>query len=209
MTRNAQSTLQRQLRRGGALPHDEGLDKKAVVDAAHELGLALFVANCDPARSRSAVLRAIVKAVDFPNISAATWTRSTIACAIPSWITRSAWCCGCTGCIPAIPPWKRTQPGSRPSAPTRPSSPTRMAASLRMWSSMRAVIPIPNRASPLRLTATTNKTEGRSLRASGRRCRRRYCPPAGQGRCHQPSRAAAAAISARPAVSVRSTRGRT
>ena len=65
MTRNGQSTLQRQLLRGGALAH-EGLDKKAVVDAAHELGLALFVANCDPARSRSAVLRAIVKAVDFP-----------------------------------------------------------------------------------------------------------------------------------------------
>jgi hypothetical protein len=58
MTRNGQSTLQRQLMRGGALAHD-GLDKKAVVDAAHELGLALFVANCDPARSRSAVLRAI------------------------------------------------------------------------------------------------------------------------------------------------------
>ena len=65
MTRNGQSTLQKQLLRGGALPH-EGLDKKAVVDASHELGLALFVANCDPARSRSAVLRAIVKAVDFP-----------------------------------------------------------------------------------------------------------------------------------------------
>lgn len=65
MTRNAQSTLQRQLKRGGALVHD-GLDKKAVVDAAHALGLALFVANCDPARNRSAVLRAIVKAVDFP-----------------------------------------------------------------------------------------------------------------------------------------------
>ncbi|WP_313621002.1 barstar family protein [Achromobacter sp.] len=65
MTRNGQSTLQRQLMRGGALAH-EGLDKKAVVDAAHELGLSLFVANCDPCRSRSAVLRAIVKAVDFP-----------------------------------------------------------------------------------------------------------------------------------------------
>ena len=48
MTRNAQSTLQRQLKRGGALAHD-GLDKKAVVEAAHELGLPLFVANCDPA----------------------------------------------------------------------------------------------------------------------------------------------------------------
>ena len=65
MTRNGQSSLQRQLMRGGALAHD-GLDKKAVVDAAHELGLSLFVANCDPCRSRSAVLRAIVKAVDFP-----------------------------------------------------------------------------------------------------------------------------------------------
>ena len=43
MTRNAQSTLQRQLKRGGALAHD-GLDKKAVVEAAHELGLPLFVA---------------------------------------------------------------------------------------------------------------------------------------------------------------------
>ena len=65
MTRNGQSSLQRQLQRGGALDH-AALDKKAVVEAAHELGLALFVADCDRARSRSAVLRAIAKAVDFP-----------------------------------------------------------------------------------------------------------------------------------------------
>jgi RNAse (barnase) inhibitor barstar len=66
MTHSGQSTaLQGQLRRGGALdPH--GLDIEAVVNTAYELGLALLVANCDPARSRSAVLRAIVKAVDFP-----------------------------------------------------------------------------------------------------------------------------------------------
>ncbi|CAP43969.1 barstar family protein [Bordetella petrii] len=65
MTRNGQSTLQRQLNRGGAIEHD-GLQKEAVVAAAHELGLALLVADCDRARSRSAVLRAIAKAVDFP-----------------------------------------------------------------------------------------------------------------------------------------------
>src|SRR3546814_17033219 len=45
---------------------DLGLQKEAVVEAAHELGLALLVADCDRARSRSAVLRAIAKAVDFP-----------------------------------------------------------------------------------------------------------------------------------------------
>jgi hypothetical protein len=65
MTRNDQSSLQRQLQRSGGLDH-AALDKKAVVEAAHELGLTLFVADCDRARSRSAVLRAIAKAVDFP-----------------------------------------------------------------------------------------------------------------------------------------------
>src|SRR5690606_32756170 len=65
MTRNGQSALQRQLGRGGAIDHD-GLQKEAVVEAAHQLGLALMVADCDRARSRSAVLRAIAKAVDFP-----------------------------------------------------------------------------------------------------------------------------------------------
>jgi len=65
MTRNGQSTLLRQLRRGGAIDHD-GLEKQAMVDATQELGLSLLVADCDRARSRSAVLRAIAKAVDFP-----------------------------------------------------------------------------------------------------------------------------------------------
>ncbi|WP_353149095.1 barstar family protein [Pollutimonas bauzanensis] len=34
--------------------------------AASTLGMAAFVVDCDRARSRSAVLRAVVKAVDFP-----------------------------------------------------------------------------------------------------------------------------------------------
>jgi RNAse (barnase) inhibitor barstar len=65
MTRTGQPLLQRQLQRGGALD-PAALDKKSVVDAAREVGISLFVADCDRARSRSAVLRAIAKAVDFP-----------------------------------------------------------------------------------------------------------------------------------------------
>jgi hypothetical protein len=57
--------LIRQLRKGGAID-SEGLDKQDMVDATQELGLTLLVADCDRARSRSAVLRAIAKAVDFP-----------------------------------------------------------------------------------------------------------------------------------------------
>lgn len=65
MTKNGQSTLLRQLRKGGAIDGD-GLDKQDMVAATQELGLSLVVADCDRARSRSAVLRAIAKAVDFP-----------------------------------------------------------------------------------------------------------------------------------------------
>lgn len=65
MTRSSQSTLIKQLRKGGAIDC-EGLDKQDMVDATQELGLTLLVADCDRARSRSAVLRAIAKAVDFP-----------------------------------------------------------------------------------------------------------------------------------------------
>ncbi|CAM4377166.1 barstar family protein [Bordetella muralis] len=65
MTHNGQSTLQRQLSSGGAIDHGD-LQKDAVDEAARELGLAFMVAECDRARSRSAVLRAIAKAVDFP-----------------------------------------------------------------------------------------------------------------------------------------------
>lgn len=65
MTRNGQTALERQLRRGGAISHDD-TDKESMVNATHELGMALLVADCDRARSRSAVFRAIAKAVDFP-----------------------------------------------------------------------------------------------------------------------------------------------
>jgi len=41
-------------------------DPASVAAAASAHGLAYFEADCDRARSRSAVLRAIVKAVDFP-----------------------------------------------------------------------------------------------------------------------------------------------
>jgi len=64
MTRTGQSTLQRQLQRGGALDH--AADPPALAEAARAAGLAYFLAECDRARSRSAVLRAIAKAVDFP-----------------------------------------------------------------------------------------------------------------------------------------------
>jgi RNAse (barnase) inhibitor barstar len=65
MTQNGQSMLQSQLTSGGAIEHGD-LQKEAVDQAARELGLAFMVAECDRARSRSAVLRAIAKAVDFP-----------------------------------------------------------------------------------------------------------------------------------------------
>lgn len=65
MTQNGQSTLQRQLTSGGEIDHED-LQMEAVDEAARELGLTFMVADCDRARSRSAVLRAIVKAVDFP-----------------------------------------------------------------------------------------------------------------------------------------------
>ena len=41
-------------------------DTEALAAAAAERGLAYYVADCDRARSRSAVLRALAKAVDFP-----------------------------------------------------------------------------------------------------------------------------------------------
>lgn len=65
MMQNGQSALQLQLSSGGAIDHD-GLQKELVGDMARELGFAFMVAECDRARSRSAVLRAIANAVDFP-----------------------------------------------------------------------------------------------------------------------------------------------
>ena len=65
MMQNGQSALQLQLSSGGTIDHND-LQKEAVGDMARELGLSFMVAECDRARSRSAVLRAIANAVDFP-----------------------------------------------------------------------------------------------------------------------------------------------
>lgn len=65
MTRNGQDTLLRQLQQGGAIAPD-AVDQPSMANATQELGVPLLVADCDRARSRSAVLRAIAKAVDFP-----------------------------------------------------------------------------------------------------------------------------------------------
>lgn len=42
------------------------VSEQEAMDAAVESGLAAFVVDCDRARSRSAVLRAVVKAIDYP-----------------------------------------------------------------------------------------------------------------------------------------------
>lgn len=65
MTRNGQSVVLRDLRRGGALAFD-GLDQQTLRTHANALGLSFALADCDRARSRSAVLRAIAKAVEYP-----------------------------------------------------------------------------------------------------------------------------------------------
>lgn len=65
MTRSATATLLRQLQTGGELDA-AAWEKVSVVDTAAEAGLPLLVADCDRARSRSAVLRAIARAVDAP-----------------------------------------------------------------------------------------------------------------------------------------------
>ncbi|HUH60220.1 MAG TPA: barstar family protein [Candidimonas sp.] len=58
-------SLQKKLQKGGLM--DVSADSKvSVIEAATALGMAAFVVDCDRARSRSAVLRAVVKAVDFP-----------------------------------------------------------------------------------------------------------------------------------------------
>lgn len=66
MTFSSTATLLRQLQAGGEL-NATGWDKVAVVNTAAEAGLALLVADCDRARSRSAVLRAVARAVDAPD----------------------------------------------------------------------------------------------------------------------------------------------
>lgn len=58
-------SLQKFLQTGGQLDTAK-LQRDAVLAAAQQAGLGCFVVECDRARSRSAVLRAVVKAVDFP-----------------------------------------------------------------------------------------------------------------------------------------------
>ncbi|HXE18501.1 MAG TPA: barstar family protein [Castellaniella sp.] len=43
-----------------------GVSEQDALAAAAEAGLSAFVVNCDRARNRSAVLRAVVKAIDYP-----------------------------------------------------------------------------------------------------------------------------------------------
>ncbi len=61
---SAQS-FQDQLQKGGLI-NVPASSRGDVIAAATANGLAAFVVDCDRARSRSAVLRAVVKAVDFP-----------------------------------------------------------------------------------------------------------------------------------------------
>ena len=58
-------SLQKKLQKGGAIDLPVSAREEAV-DAARQAGMAAFIVDCDRARSRSAVLRAVVKAVDFP-----------------------------------------------------------------------------------------------------------------------------------------------
>ena len=58
-------SLQKKLQKGGLLDVSS-VTQEDVIEAANALGMTVFVIDCDRARSRSAVLRAVVKAVDFP-----------------------------------------------------------------------------------------------------------------------------------------------
>lgn len=65
MSSTPSNGLAQALQRGGAIDPDLA-DAAGLEAAAAEHGLTFFTADCDRARSRSAVLRAIAKAVDFP-----------------------------------------------------------------------------------------------------------------------------------------------
>ncbi|MCC2594898.1 barstar family protein [Pusillimonas sp. MFBS29] len=58
-------SLQKKLRKGGLIKASD-VSRDQALDAARESGMAAYVVDCNRARSRSAVLRAVVKAVDFP-----------------------------------------------------------------------------------------------------------------------------------------------
>jgi len=62
---NAAQALRQRLQTSGALDA-AAFGQSDVLKAAHAAGLFSAIADCDRARSRSAILRAVVKAVDFP-----------------------------------------------------------------------------------------------------------------------------------------------
>jgi len=55
----------KQFQKGGTID-SSAISRDEAVKLAQEAGMTAFVVDCDRARSRSAVLRAVVKAVDFP-----------------------------------------------------------------------------------------------------------------------------------------------
>mgnify|MGYP002403290205 CR=1 FL=1 len=62
---SSHDSLRQRLQNGGHVPGDE-VDSTELAAAAAELGYAVFEVECDRAKSKSAVLRAIAGAVDFP-----------------------------------------------------------------------------------------------------------------------------------------------
>lgn len=62
---NQTQSLQKKIQKGGLIDVS-AVSQSDMLTAASDAGLAAFVVDCDRARSRSAVLRAVVKAVDFP-----------------------------------------------------------------------------------------------------------------------------------------------
>ncbi|MYN13194.1 barstar family protein 2 [Pusillimonas sp. TS35] len=58
-------SLQKKLQKGGLIDVSADTQQQAI-QAARDAGMTAYVVECDRARSRSAVLRAVVKAVDFP-----------------------------------------------------------------------------------------------------------------------------------------------
>lgn len=58
-------SVQERLQKGGLIDVSS-VSQDEVVKAAEDIGTTAFIVKCGRARSRSAVLRAVVKAVDFP-----------------------------------------------------------------------------------------------------------------------------------------------
>lgn len=62
---SSEHMLQKKIQKGGLI--DAAMaTQDSLLQVAGDLGLSAFVVDCDRARSRSAVLRAVVKAVDYP-----------------------------------------------------------------------------------------------------------------------------------------------